>query len=118
MRSGEQSARPKMTTPSDHVRTDEQGVLRVGNSRVMLDSVVAAYLQGHSAETIQQQFPTLTLGAVYGAIAHYLEHQPAIDDYLRGQQELWQLSRDAWNARSGVLVQRLREEQRLAAARS
>lgn len=118
MRSGEPSARPKMTTPSGHVRTDEQGVLRVGDSRVMLDSVVAAYLQGHSAETIQQQFPTLTLGAVYGAIAHYLEHQPAIDDYLRRQQELWQLSREAWNARSGVLVQRLREEQRLAAARS
>lgn len=107
-----------MTTPSDYVRTDEQGVLRVGDSRVMLDSVIEAYLQGHSAETIQQQFPTVTLGAVYGAIAHYLKHQPAIDDYLRRQQELWQQSRAAWNARSGVLVQRLREEQRLAAART
>ena len=90
-----------MTPVSDYVQTDEHGVLRVGNSRVMLDSVIAAYRQGHSAETIQQQFPSLSLGEVYGAIAHYLEHQPAIEDYLRRQQELWQQSREAWNARSG-----------------
>ena len=107
-----------MIVTSEYVRTDEHGVMRVGNSRVMLDSVVAAYRQGHSAETIQQQFPSLSLGEVYGSIAHYLDHQSAIDDYLRQQQDLWQQSRENWNARSGVLVQRLREEQRLAVAQS
>ncbi|MFN0316699.1 MAG: DUF433 domain-containing protein, partial [Burkholderiales bacterium] len=55
-----------------YVRTDEHGVLRVDESRVMLDSVIASFAQGYSAETIQQQYPALTLEQVYGAIAWYL----------------------------------------------
>ena len=38
----------------------------------MLDSVVAAFHQGHSAETIAQQYPALSLEEIYGAITYYL----------------------------------------------
>jgi uncharacterized protein (DUF433 family) len=50
------------------VHVDEHGVMRVSNSRVMLDAVVAGFEQGHAPKTIQQQFPTLNLAEVYGAI--------------------------------------------------
>ena len=98
-----------MTTAQDDVRVDEQGVLRVGDSRVMLDSVVAGWQQGHSAETIQQQFPALSLADVYGAITYYLRHRADVDQYLDRQAALWQSGRQEWNRRSGVLVQRLRD---------
>lgn len=99
-----------------YVRTDEHGVMRVADSRVMLDSVVAAYHQGHSAETIQQQFPALTLESVYGAIAYYLGHRQDVDAYLTKQGEVWRRSHEEWNARSATLIQRLRDEQRVASA--
>lgn len=98
-----------MNTVREDVQTDERGVLRVGESRVMLDSVVAAWQQGHSAETIQQQFPALSLADVYGAIAYYLRYREDVDQYLDRQEALWQSRRQEWNRRSGVLVQRLRE---------
>jgi hypothetical protein len=40
-----------------YVRVDAHGVMRIGNSRVMLDSIVAGFEQGHSPETLQQQYP-------------------------------------------------------------
>ncbi len=40
-----------------YVTLDADGVMRVAQTRVMRDSVVAAFEEGHSAETIQQQYP-------------------------------------------------------------
>ena len=100
-----------MTTLPNEIRLDEHGVLRVGESRVMLDSVIAAYQQGHSAETIQQQYPALSLADVYGVIAYTLRHRDEIDQYLQRQAAFWDHSRTDWNARSGTLVQRLRDGQ-------
>ena len=39
-----------------YVRLDEHDVYRVGQGRVMLDSVVAAWQQGHSPEAIRSQY--------------------------------------------------------------
>ena len=56
----------------------------VGGTRVSLDSVVLAFVQGLSPETIVGEcFPTLTLEQVYGAIAYYLAHRTEIDSYLK-----------------------------------
>ena len=38
-----------------YVRVDEHDVMRVGKTRVMLDSIVPSFEQGCSPETIQQQ---------------------------------------------------------------
>lgn len=61
-----------MSKAQSYVQCDDQGVMRVGHTRVMLDSIVAGFEQGHSLETIQQQYPALSLEEVYGAIAYYL----------------------------------------------
>ena len=48
-------------------------------SGVSLDSIVYAYRRGELPETIRQNFPTLTLEQVYGAIAFYLHHRKDVD---------------------------------------
>ena len=56
----------------------------ITGTRVSLDSVVIAFLDGLSPETIVAEcFPVLTLEQVYGAVAYYLAHQTEIDAYLR-----------------------------------
>jgi uncharacterized protein (DUF433 family) len=59
------------------------GAYRITDSRVSLDSVVYAWMEGQSPETIADNFPVLTLEEVYGAIAFYLSNRDAIDEYLR-----------------------------------
>ena len=56
----------------------------ISGTRVSLDSVVLAFLEGLSPETIAAEcFWTLTLEQVYGAIAYYLAHRPQLDAYLK-----------------------------------
>jgi uncharacterized protein (DUF433 family) len=56
----------------------------VSGTRVSLDSVVLAFLQGLSPEAIASEcFPALTLEQVYGAIAYYLAHRPEVDACLK-----------------------------------
>ena len=59
----------------------------VSGSRVSLDSIVYAFLNGDSAETIAQSFPVLRLEQVYGAIAIYLANKNEIDAYLEDAEE-------------------------------
>ena len=89
-----------MATANDYVRTDEHGVMRVGDSRVMLESVVAAFEQGHSPETIRSQYPSLTLEEVYGAITYCLAHAEEVKAYLQRQGAIW----DEWQSRAGELA--------------
>jgi uncharacterized protein (DUF433 family) len=63
--------------------SQSEGVYRVAESRVSLDSIVYAFLNGQTAESIAQSFPVLGLEQVYGAITFYLAHRADIDAYLR-----------------------------------
>ena len=93
---------------SDYVRTDEHGVMRVGNNRVMLDSVLAGFAQGQSPESIRSQYPALTLEEVYGAITYYLSNQQEIDAYLRRQDAVWAQAKAEAGARPAPVIERLR----------
>lgn len=48
-------------------------------TRISLDSIVYAFQQGLSPESIVQSFPLLTLEQVYGAITFYLANRNEID---------------------------------------
>lgn len=54
----------------------------VTGKRISLDSIVYAFRQGLSPESIVQSFPLLTLEQVYGAITFYLANRVEIDAYL------------------------------------
>ena len=69
------------------VRRVEGGTLRVGNSRVSLDSVVYAFNRGEDAAEIQQSFDTLSLADIHAAIAYYLHNKADVDEYLKRREE-------------------------------
>ncbi len=66
--------------------TGAGGVVRVGATRITLDMVVAAFLEGATAEEIVQQYPTLRLADVYSIIGYYLRHQAEVDAYLHDRE--------------------------------
>ncbi|MFO0810447.1 MAG: DUF433 domain-containing protein [Gemmataceae bacterium] len=63
--------------------TDIDGVIRVGATRVALDTVVAAFREGMTAEGIAGQYPSLRLADVYSVIGYVLDHSAEVDEYLR-----------------------------------
>lgn len=67
----------------------------VAGSRVSLDSVVHEFRNGASPESICDNFESLTLEQVYGAIAHYLANQTEIDAYLDRQERSFVKARRA-----------------------
>ena len=66
---------------------DTDGVIRVGGTRVTLDTVVAAFNEGATAEEIVQQYPSLHLADVYSVISYYLRHSSEVEAYLRQRQQ-------------------------------
>ena len=70
------------------LRTDTDGVIRIGETRVTLDTLVGAYTDGATAEAIAQQYPTLSLADVYAALSYYLRHRGDVDVYLQQRAEL------------------------------
>ncbi len=76
-------------------------------TRVSLDSIVYSFKTGDSPETIRQNFSSLTLEQVYGAIAFYLAHEQEVDDNIReGEIEL-RLSAPALSESRPELYRRL-----------
>lgn len=68
------------------LRRDEDGAIRVGETRVLFDLVVRQYRQGRTPEEIIREFPTLTLADAYGAIAYYLQHRDQVEAYLQNRE--------------------------------
>ena len=69
------------------LRLDAKGATRVGNTRVTLELVISAFLDGASAEDIVSMFDTLDLGDVYLVLGHYLHHKDEVYEYLREREE-------------------------------
>lgn len=65
---------------------DAHGVIRVGGTRVTLDTVVGAFQRGATAEEITQNYSSLRLEDVYAAITFYLQNRPSVDVYLAEQR--------------------------------
>ena len=69
------------------LRLDEHGVVRVGDSQVVLDIVIREFNNGADPEGIVHGYPTLNLADVYAAIAYYLRHRNEVDAYLQVRRE-------------------------------
>ena len=68
------------------LKEDEHGVIRVGGTRVSLESVVVAFDRGASAEEIVDRYPVLSLHIVYSTIAYVLANRSQVDAYLSERQ--------------------------------
>lgn len=98
------------TITKQYIEQRDQGYWIEG-TRISLDSIVYAFLEGDSPESILQNFPLLTLEQVYGAIVFYLANREAINEYLKeGEKEFQQLQQSC-RERNPVLYQKLKAAQ-------
>lgn len=74
---------PLSPTETLPLETDADGVVRVGKTRVTLETVILAFSDGATAEEIAQQYPSLQLADIYSTIGYYLRHRDEGDAYLR-----------------------------------
>src|SRR5712691_3090648 len=86
-----------------------EGVYWVAGTRVSLDSIAYAFLEGHTAESIQQSFPLLTLEQVYGAITYYLAHRESMHAYLQEQEAAFEILKETLRRDHPHMVQRIAE---------
>lgn len=73
----------------------EEGVYRVGDTRVSLDTVVYHFNNGADAAEIHRDFDSMSLAQVHAALAYYLHNKIDVDRYL---------------ARRGVEREKIRQE--------
>jgi uncharacterized protein (DUF433 family) len=66
---------------------DLDGVWRVSRTRVTLDTIVGAFVDGATAEEIAQQYPSVLLADVYTVIGYYLRHQAEVETYLQCRRQ-------------------------------
>ena len=86
---------------------ERSGGYYVSGTRISLDSIVQCFNEGLSPEAILEEFETLTLAQVFGAIAFYLEAQPAIDAYRMRQLKRFEATRRHADPLPAELRQRL-----------
>jgi uncharacterized protein (DUF433 family) len=91
--------------------TVEGGSYRVTGSRVSLDSVVYDYLSGLSPESIADNFDTLSLEQVYGAITFYLSHRDEVDRHLMENRAKFDALRKKARESHPLLYRKLEEMQ-------
>lgn len=100
------------------LHVDAHGTIRVGGTRVTLESVVYAYDSGSSPEEIVEDFPSLTLAHVYGALAYYHQHREEVHQYLQRQEAEADALRRQIEARQGPGLIRSELEARLRTKRA
>jgi uncharacterized protein (DUF433 family) len=72
------------------IQADEAGVLRVGGTRVRLETIINAFNNGSTAEEILLKYPSLNLTDIYAVITYHLWSREEVDAYLgvrRHQEE-------------------------------
>jgi uncharacterized protein (DUF433 family) len=69
------------------LQANQDGIILVGKTRVTLDTVVAVFTQGVTAEEIVYRYPSLNLADVYATIAFYLMHQQEVEAYLQHRRQ-------------------------------
>lgn len=92
---------------SNQYVSERDGCYWIYDSRVSLDSVVYAFLNGQSPESIAQSFPVLSLEQVYGAITYYLAHQGEVDTYLKTRRRDFEAKRKASRKADPMFYQKL-----------
>jgi uncharacterized protein (DUF433 family) len=65
------------------LRIDEGGTVRVGPSRITLDTVVEQYENGMTPEEMIRTYDSLELADAHAVISYYLRHREDVRAYLK-----------------------------------
>ena len=71
------------TTEPLNLRVASNGTVYVGDTRVPIDLVIYAYLEGSSAEEIAEGYDALDPGDVHTVLGYYLRHTDEVHEYLQ-----------------------------------
>jgi uncharacterized protein (DUF433 family) len=93
------------------------GGIRIGSSRVTLDSLLATYHNGSTPEEIAIQYSVLRLEDIYTSIAYYLNHRQEIDSYLEQRNQKSQQLRQQLTQKHNLVDLRQRLLSRQAQSR-
>jgi uncharacterized protein (DUF433 family) len=58
------------------------GVIRIAGTRIPLERILRAFLDGSTPEQIVHDYDVLDLEEVYAVISYYLLHRKEVDEYL------------------------------------
>lgn len=83
--------------------------IRIRGHRIGIESILAKYLAGQSAEEIVRQYDTLRPVDIYATITYYLQNQAEIDAYLERTQQLLADDMARGDATPSPVVLRLRK---------
>jgi uncharacterized protein (DUF433 family) len=89
----------------------DDDIYRINGTRVSLDSVVYDYLSGLSPEAIVDNFDTLSLEQVYGAITFYLANRDEVDRHLLHNRAKFDALRKQARETNPLLYRKLEEMQ-------
>ena len=67
---------------------DEHGALRVGGTRVTLETLVAAFDRGDSPEEIHEQYPSVALGDVYAVLTYCVRYRSSVQEYMTERERV------------------------------
>jgi uncharacterized protein (DUF433 family) len=74
---------PAVQTGYEHISLDERKTpIITGTTLKVIELVQEKLAYGWSAEEIQFQHPSLTLGQIYSALAYYADHRDKIDNEI------------------------------------
>ena len=67
------------------VLNDARAPVIAGTTMKVVELVLAQAAYGWSAEELREQFPYLTFGQIYSALAYYWDHQQDLDADIEGR---------------------------------
>jgi uncharacterized protein (DUF433 family) len=79
----------------------EHGVWVVNGTRVPLETIIASFTDGATAEEIVLRYPTLKLADTYAVLAHYLQNRDEVDCYLNERALAAEAIQTKWEQRTG-----------------
>jgi len=97
----------------------DNGSIRVGGTRVTLDTVIARFQVGDTPEDIQDSFPSLTVQQINASIDWYVNNRAEADEYLEHQKAeaeriLQRLESDPeYQAHRQLLLRRIAERRKV-----
>ncbi len=72
------------------LKMNKDGVILISKTRVTLDTIIATFSEGASAEEISYQYPSVPLADIYFVIGYYLRKKKQMDTYLKRREILAQ----------------------------
>src|SRR5579871_3126462 len=82
-------SQPMIAAPINHISLDERGVAYISGTHIKVRHIAVEHnVWKKPPEAIQKDFPQLTLGQIYAAIACYCDHQEQIDTEIAEEERV------------------------------